>query len=38
MNFRISNFVTFVDTDGTASIIDGNYIIYLNQWYKQGKC
>jgi hypothetical protein len=32
MDFEIFNFATFVNTYGTASIVDGRYIKSLNQW------
>ena len=35
IDLGVSNFATFVDTDGTASIIDGKYVKSLNQWYNK---
>ncbi len=36
IDLGISNFTTLVDTDETASIVDGKYIISLNQLYNKG--
>jgi IS605 OrfB family transposase len=35
IDLGVSNFATFVDTDGTADIIDGKYVKSLNQWYNK---
>jgi IS605 OrfB family transposase len=35
IDLGVSNFATFVDTSGTASIIDGKYVKSLNQWYNK---
>lgn len=35
IDLGVSNFATFVDTAGTATIIDGKYIKSLNQWYNK---
>ncbi len=35
IDLGVSNFATFIDTDGTASIVDGKYIKSLNQWYNK---
>jgi IS605 OrfB family transposase len=35
IDLGVSNFATFVDTDGTADIIDGKYTKSLNQWYNK---
>jgi IS605 OrfB family transposase len=35
IDLGVSNFATFVDTNGTAEIIDGKYVKSLNQWYNK---
>jgi putative transposase len=35
IDLGVSNFATFVDTDGTAEIISGKYVKSLNQWYNK---
>lgn len=35
IDLGVSNFATFVDTNGTASIIDGKYVKSLNQRYNK---
>ncbi|AKB43575.1 RNA-guided endonuclease InsQ/TnpB family protein [Methanosarcina vacuolata] len=35
IDLGVSNFATFVDTIGTAEIIDGKYIKSLNQWHNK---
>jgi len=35
IDLGVSNFATFADTDGTASIVDGKYIKSINQWYNK---
>jgi len=37
LDLEMSNFAAFVDTYGTASIVDGRYIKSLNQWCNK-KC
>src|SRR5665811_2159796 len=35
IDLGVSNFATYVDTDGTSNIIDGKYIKSINQWYNK---
>lgn len=35
IDLGVSNFATFVDTDGTSNIIDGKYVKSINQWYNK---
>jgi IS605 OrfB family transposase len=35
IDLGVSNFATWIDTDGTAIIIDGKYIKSINQWYNK---
>jgi putative transposase len=35
IDLGVSNFATFVDTNGTADIIDGKYVKSINQWYNK---
>jgi len=35
IDLGVSNFATYVDTDGTSNIIDGKYVKSINQWYNK---
>jgi putative transposase len=35
IDLGVSNFATYVDTNGTANIIDGKYVKSINQWYNK---